>query len=247
MNAVQPSAIITGGSMGIGRATALVLGARGYRVAVNYFRHAAEAEDVVRLLREAGCEAFACGADVRKYDEVQTLMRRTMEIFGQIDVLVNNAGIIRDNFAALLRDADWNEVLDVNLKGAFNCIKAVSREMIKRKAGRIVNVSSVAGLLGDLRRANYAASKAGLIGLTKTMARELAPSGICVNAVAPGVIRTEMLGGMTDSARTQMLANIPQGRFGEPEEVAEVIAFLVSDAVRYITGEVICVDGGLRM
>lgn len=247
MNSVAPVAIVTGGSMGIGRATAIALGARGFRVVVNYCRHAAEAEAVVRQLHDAGHEALAWGADVRIYDEVQAMVRRTLETFGRIDVLVNNAGIIRDNFTALMRDAEWNDVLDINLKGAFHCIKAVSREMIKQKTGRIINVASDAGLLGDLRRVNYAASKAGLIGLTKTVARELAPSGVCVNAVAPGIIRTDMIAGLADPARTKLLTRIPQGRFGEPAEVAEVIVFLASDAARYITGEVICVDGGLRM
>ena len=233
--------------MGIGRATALAFGTRGFNVVVNYSRHAAEAESLVRQLQDSGHAALAYGADVRKFEEVQAMVRRTMETFGRIDVLVNNAGIIRDNFAILMRDVEWNDVLDVNLKGAFHCIKAVSREMIRQKSGRIINVTSDAGLLGDLRRANYAASKAGLIGLTKTMARELASVGVCVNAVAPGIIMTDMIAGLADSARAKMLTRIPQGRFGEPGEVAEVIVFLASDAARYITGEVICVDGGLRM
>jgi 3-oxoacyl-[acyl-carrier protein] reductase len=186
-------------------------------------------------------------ADVRVLDEVKAMAAFARESFGRLDILVNNAGIVRDNYVAFMKDEEWNEVLDVDLKGAYHCIKAVSREMMRQKAGRIINISSDAGLMGDLMRANYASAKAGLIGLTKTVARELAPSGITVNAVSPGIIETDLIAGMPETRRVKQLERIPVGRFGAPEDVARAVLFLAEDEARYITGQVLCVDGGLCM
>jgi 3-oxoacyl-[acyl-carrier protein] reductase len=238
-------AIVTGGSRGIGRAVALALGAAGSHVVVNYLRSADAAEAVAEAVRGGGPQALPVKADVRNLDEVKAMVARAREAFGRIDILVNNAGILRDNYLMFMKDEEWGDVLDVDLKGAYHCIKAVARQMIGQKAGRIVNIASDAGLLGDLMRANYASAKAGLVGLTRTAARELAPSGITVNAVSPGIIETEMTAGMAATRRAKQLERIPMGRFGRPGEVANAVLFLASDAARYITGHVLCVDGGL--
>ncbi|MBN2302305.1 MAG: 3-oxoacyl-ACP reductase FabG, partial [Lentisphaerae bacterium] len=201
----------------------------------------------VSAVKELGKTASAFKSDIRFLGEVKELVAETMKMFGRIDILVNNAGILRDNLITFMRDEEWNEVLDTNLKGAFYCIKIVAREMMRRKYGRIINISSDAGFLGDTMRANYASSKAGMIGLTKTAARELAPSGITVNAVAPGIIETDMVSQMTESKRKTLLSMIPMGNFGNPHHVADVVRFLASESASYITGQVVCVDGGLRM
>ena len=239
-------AIVTGGARGIGRAIALALGAEGAHVVVNYAQAAEAAETVANAIRGQGQKALPFKADVRRLEEVKAMVGCARETFGRVDILVNNAGIVRDNYVTFMKDEEWNDVLDVNLKGAYHGIKAVGREMIRQKSGRIVNISSDAGLMGDLMRANYASAKAGLFGLTKTVAREFAPSGITVNAVSPGIIETELIAGMADTRRCKQLERIPMRRFGQPEEVARVVLFLVSDEAQYITGQVLCVDGGLH-
>ena len=175
------------------------------------------------------------------------MVKRTEEELGEINILVNNAGVLRDNLLVFMKDEEWNEVVDTSLKGAYHCTKVVGRGMSRRKRGKIINISSDAGLLGDMMRANYSSAKAGLIGLTKTTARELAACGVQANAVAPGIIETEMISGMNDAKRNIKLEAIPMGRFGAPEEVARVVLFLASDQSNYITGQTLCVDGGLRM
>lgn len=244
---VGRNALVTGAARGIGRATALRLARAGANVLVNYLSSEESAQEVVRAIRDCGTEAAAIRADVRDLDQVREMADQARQQLGDIDILVNNAGVVRDNLVTFMKDDEWQDVLDTSLKGAFHCIKVIGREMVRRKAGRIINVSSDAGLMGDMMRANYAAAKAGLLGLTRTVAREFARSGVNVNAVAPGIIETDMISGMSESKRATQLGMIPQGRFGRPEEVAEVILFLASDQADYITGQVLCIDGGLRM
>ena len=240
-------ALVTGSSRGIGRAIALHLGGQGASVAVNCVRRREEAEEVVRQLQALGAKAVAVQADVRSLEEVKAMVAQTVQQLGPIDVLVNNAGILKDNLVTFMKDDEWTEVLDVNLKGAFHCIKVVGKDMVRRRAGRIVNIASDAGLMGDMLRANYASAKAGLLGLTKTVAREFAAYGVTVNAVAPGIIATEMIAGMPEPKKLKLTERIPMARFGRAEEVAAVVGFLVSDAAAYMTGQVICVDGGLHV
>ena len=238
-------AIVTGGSRGIGRATAIALATEGAKVVVNYARSSAAAEEVVAEITAAGGEAIAVGADVSQAEEVDNLIKQTLDKFNRIDVLVNNAGITRDNLLMRIKPADWQAVIDLNLTGVFLCTKAVTKKMLKQRSGRIINVASVAGQMGNPGQANYSAAKAGVIGFTKTVAKELASRGVTVNAVAPGFIATDMT---NDLKSEDIIKFIPLGRYGKPEEIAGMIRFLAADpAAAYITGQVFNVDGGMVM
>jgi len=238
-------AIVTGASRGIGRATAIALAAEGAKVVVNYASSNSAAAQVVAEITAMGSEAIALAADVSKADQVDALVNATMEQWGRIDVLVNNAGITRDTLLLRMKPEDWQAVIDLNLTGVFLCTRAVSKIMLKQKSGRIVNITSVAGQMGNPGQANYSAAKAGVIGFTKTVAKELASRGITVNAVAPGFIATDMTSGLKAD---EILKFIPLGRYGQPEEVAGMIRFLAADAAAaYVTGQVLNVDGGMVM
>ena len=240
-------ALVTGGSRGIGRAVCLELARQGARVAVNYAGNAAAAEETVRACEALGAEAFAIQADVADAAACEAMVKEVLARFGRLDILVNNAGVTRDGLMPMMKEADWDAVLDTNLKGAFHCMKAVYRPMMKQKYGRIVNLSSIVGLRGNAGQANYAASKAGLIGLTKSMAKELAARNVTVNAVAPGFIDTDMTAALPEKAREAMLTTIPMGRLGQAEDVAQAVAFFAGDASAYVTGQVLCVDGGMAV
>ena len=238
-------AIVTGASRGIGRATALALAAEGATVVVNYASSQEAADRVVAEVEALGSSAIALPADVSKADQVDGLINAVMEKWGQVDVLVNNAGITRDTLLLRMKPEDWQAVIDLNLTGVFLCTRAVSKIMLKQRSGRIVNITSVAGQMGNPGQANYSAAKAGVIGFTKTVAKELATRGITVNAVAPGFITTDMT---ADVKADSILQFIPLGRYGKPEEVAGLIRFLAADpAAAYITGQVMNVDGGMVM
>lgn len=238
-------AIVTGASRGIGRATAIALAATGVKVVVNYAQSSGAAEEVVQEIEKNGGKAIALKADVSKTEEVDSLIDQTLKTFGRIDILVNNAGITRDTLLLRMKLEDWQAVIDLNLTGVFLCTKAVSKVMLKQKSGRVINITSVAGLMGNPGQANYSAAKAGVIGFSKTVAKELAVRGITVNAVAPGFIATDMT---NDLKADEILKYIPLARYGQPEEVAGMIRFLATDpAAAYITGQVFNVDGGMVM
>ena len=241
------TALVTGASRGIGRAIALRLAAQGADVAVNFAGSAAKAEEVKNAIIEMGRKAIAIQADVKDASSVAGMVEEVKKTFGRIDILVNNAGVTRDGLLMRMKDEDWETVIDTNLRGVFQCTKAVSKIMMKQRYGRIVNMASVVGLVGNAGQANYAASKAGVIGFSKSVARELASRGITVNMVAPGCIDTDMTAVLPDKVREAMLADIPLARVGKPEDVASAVAFLVSDEAAYITGQVINVDGGMVM
>ena len=240
-------ALVTGGSRGIGRAVCLELARQGARVAVNYAGNAAAAEETVKACQDLGAEAFAIQADVADAAACDAMVKEVLSRFGRVDILVNNAGVTRDGLMLTMKESDWDTVLDTNLKGAFQCMKAVYRPMMKQKYGRVVNLTSIVGLRGNAGQANYAASKAGLIGLTKSMAKELAARNVTVNAVAPGFIDTDMTAALPEKAREAMLASIPMGRLGQAEDVAQAVAFFAGDASAYVTGPVLCVDGGMAV
>ncbi len=240
-------ALVTGGSRGIGRAVALALAGNGADVAVNYRRNADAANDVVAEISALGRRALAVPADVGDSEQTTALVDATIGGLGRLDILVNNAGITRDNLLMRMQEEDWDEVLRINLKGAFNTAKASVRVMLRQRSGRIINISSVSGLMGQAGQASYAASKAGLVGLTKSLARELGGRGITVNVVAPGFIPTDINATLDEAWREKLRALIPLGRFGLAEEVAHAVAFLASDDAAYITGVVLPVDGGLSM
>jgi 3-oxoacyl-[acyl-carrier protein] reductase len=238
-------AIVTGASRGIGRATAIALAATGVKVVVNYAQSSGAAEAVVQEIEKNGGNAIALKADVSKTEEVDSLIEQTLKTFGRIDILVNNAGITRDTLLLRMKLEDWQAVIDLNLTGVFLCTKAASKVMLKQKSGRVINITSVAGLMGNPGQANYSAAKAGVIGFSKTVAKELAVRGITVNAVAPGFIITDMT---NDLKADEILKYIPLARYGQPEEVAGMIRFLATDsAAAYITGQVFNVDGGMVM
>ncbi|MBB5323709.1 3-oxoacyl-[acyl-carrier protein] reductase [Anoxybacillus tepidamans] len=240
-------ALVTGASRGIGRAIALELARQGAKVAVNYAGSELKAKEVVEEIQHMGGEAFAIQADVSNVEAVERMVKEVIDRFERIDILVNNAGITRDNLLMRMKEEEWDEVININLKGVFHCTKAVTRPMMKQRYGRIVNITSIVGVSGNPGQANYVAAKAGVIGFTKTAARELASRNITVNAIAPGFITTDMTDRLSEDIRTEMLKQIPLARFGEPEDIAKVVVFLVSDAANYITGQTIHVNGGMVM
>lgn len=240
-------ALVTGASRGIGRAIAVALAKAGAKVAVNYQGNQKAAQETLSLIEAAGGEGFCYQADISKPDQVEAMVKELLARYSRIDILVNNAGITRDSLLLRMKDEDWSQVIDTNLTGVFNCCRAVAKPMMKQRSGRIINISSVVGLMGNAGQVNYAAAKAGLIGLTKSLAKELASRAIMVNAVAPGYITTDMTEQIAEETKRQLAERIPAGRLGNPEDVASLVLFLAGDGASYITGQVIAVDGGMVM
>ncbi|UXH45447.1 3-oxoacyl-[acyl-carrier-protein] reductase [Rossellomorea vietnamensis] len=247
MNLEGKVALVTGASRGIGREIALELAREGCNVAVNYAGSEAKANEVVDEIKSMGREAIAVQCNVSDAEGVQAMVKETIGEFGSIDILVNNAGITKDNLLMRMKETEWDDVININLKGVFLCTKAVTRQMMKQRSGRIINISSIVGVSGNPGQANYVAAKSGVIGLTKTTARELAPRGITVNAVAPGFISTDMTDQLPEDVRSEMLKQIPLSRFGAPGDIAKVVTFVASESASYMTGQTLHIDGGMVM
>ncbi|WP_409017749.1 3-oxoacyl-[acyl-carrier-protein] reductase [Bacillus velezensis] len=243
----EKTAVVTGASRGIGRAIALDLAKNGCNVAVNYSGNEAKANEVVDEIKSLGRNAIAVKADVSNSEEVQNMMKEAVAAFSSIDILVNNAGITKDNLLMRMKENEWDDVININLKGVFNCTKAVTRQMMKQRSGRIINVSSIVGVSGNPGQANYVAAKAGVIGLTKSSAKELASRNITVNAIAPGFISTDMTDKLSKEVQDEMLKQIPLARFGDPSDISSVVTFLASEGSRYMTGQTLHIDGGMVM
>jgi len=247
MNFNGKTVIVTGGSRGIGRAIALDFAKAGANVVVNYNRSADKAEEVVKEVEALGTKGLAVQCDVSKQDDVDKLLKEAVDTFGTVDFLINNAGVTKDTLILRMKEDDWDRVLDTNLKGTFMTTKVIGKYMLKKRQGRIVNITSVVGIMGNAGQSNYAASKAGVIGFTKSVAKEFASRGITVNAVAPGFIASDMTDVLSDDVKEAYAKAIPLGKMGEPEDVANAVKFLCSDMSKYITGQVVQVDGGMLM
>jgi 3-oxoacyl-[acyl-carrier protein] reductase len=247
MNLEGKAALVTGASRGIGREIALELARNGANVAVNYSGSEVKANEVVDEIKKIGKDAFAIKCDVSNSEEVATMIKETIDRFGKLDILVNNAGITKDNLLMRMKEDEWDDVININLKGVFLCTKAVTRQMMKQREGRIINIASIVGAMGNAGQANYVAAKAGIIGLTKTTAKELAARNITVNAIAPGFITTDMTDQLPEDIKAEMLKQIPLARLGEPKDIAKMAAFLASDDSSYITGQTMHINGGMFM